>query len=158
MRHAKSSWDDTAISDFDRDLTPRGVADAQLIAKRNREMLSRVELVCSSPAVRARKTILLVSKVISYDSGKIVWEDDIYEASLSRLLRVVNRLPQHINRALLVGHNPGFTSLSNHFLHEPIDNLPTSGLVALSFSSNSWNSVSRSNLVFSSVDFPKNAN
>lgn len=158
MRHAKSSWDDTNQSDFYRDLKPRGISDAQLIAIRNKEALAKIELLCSSPAIRAKNTSLLVCKSIGFKSEEIQWIDDIYEASPHTLLNIVRKFHEKVNKAMIIGHNPGFTYVANYFLREPIDNLPTSGLVSLSFSTEKWSEISKNCLVFSSVDSPKNSN
>ncbi|TGS55576.1 histidine phosphatase family protein, partial [Mesorhizobium sp. M1D.F.Ca.ET.183.01.1.1] len=56
LRHAKSSWDDPKLDDFDRPLGPRGLKTAPLMG---REMARRgwlPELALVSPALRTRDT------------------------------------------------------------------------------------------------------
>ena len=60
LRHAKSSWRDLAIDDFDRPLNNRGLKDAPLMG----QMLSKkniiVDTVISSPAKRAIDTARII--------------------------------------------------------------------------------------------------
>ena len=53
VRHAKSSWESAALSDFDRPLNKRGQHDAPIMAKRIMEKGIRPDLLVSSPAMRA---------------------------------------------------------------------------------------------------------
>src|SRR5688572_33492950 len=56
VRHAKSSWDDFSIKDFNRPLNGRGKKDAPVMAKRLRDKDIKIDAFISSPAKRARKT------------------------------------------------------------------------------------------------------
>ena len=56
IRHAKSSWDNLQLSDFERPLNDRGKNDAPLMAKRVKERKIKIERFISSPAKRAKKT------------------------------------------------------------------------------------------------------
>ena len=56
IRHAKSSWDEPGISDFDRPLNERGKKDAPIMAKRVKEKAIELDHLISSPAKRAKKT------------------------------------------------------------------------------------------------------
>ena len=41
----------------------------------------------------------------------------------------------------MFGHNPGFTWAANQLANLDIDNIPTCGIVAMSFSVDSWSEV-----------------
>jgi phosphohistidine phosphatase len=110
LRHAKSSWDSPASRDADRPLAPRGERDAPRVGKALRDAAVDLDLVVSSPAVRARQTAELVLKAAKYD-GAVQFEDGIYEASVAGLMDVVRGLPDTAETAMLVGHNPGFEDL-----------------------------------------------
>ncbi|MBK9061174.1 MAG: histidine phosphatase family protein [Flavobacteriales bacterium] len=56
VRHAKSSWADPGMSDFDRPLNERGMHDAPMMAERFDGRLEPVDLLMSSPAKRALTT------------------------------------------------------------------------------------------------------
>jgi len=55
IRHAKSSWDQPGLSDFDRPLNERGKKDAPVMAKRVKEKGIELDHLVSSPAKRAKK-------------------------------------------------------------------------------------------------------
>ncbi len=126
LRHAKSDWDTSAASDFDRPLTKRGKHDAPKIgAWLYREGLVP-DYVVSSPAQRAQQTALKVCKALEIPKGQIVWDQAIYEGSLTELLQVLNRCPPAAATVLLVGHNPGLETLVQHLSGDDLD-LPDDG-------------------------------
>lgn len=55
-RHAKSSWKDMSLSDFERPLNARGKRDAPFMANLLKGKGIHPELILSSPAKRAKKT------------------------------------------------------------------------------------------------------
>ena len=52
LRHAKSSWDDFSLQDFDRPLTDRGIKDAGLMGKFFQTRNIKLDVVISSPSKR----------------------------------------------------------------------------------------------------------
>jgi phosphohistidine phosphatase len=156
MRHAKSSWDEAGVSDFERTLKPRGIKDAQFIAHRNKDYLAKLDMIFTSPANRAFQTTNLVCSAADIDRTIIRVVDELYETNSNAMLKFVKLLSPNLRRVMIVGHNPTSTDFVNKFLKEPIDNLPTSGLVTLSFDVENWAEINRNNLLFSSIDYPKN--
>ena len=67
LRHAKSSWDDPTLQDFDRPLNKRGIEAAALVGKFMRKREVRPDLVLSSPAKRAAQTVALVMESARLD-------------------------------------------------------------------------------------------
>jgi len=131
LRHAKSSWKDASLSDFERPLKRRGREAAQLVGERlAQEKLKNPVLICS-PAVRTRETAELVLK-----SSKLRveerWDQRIYEASLRDLLQVVSEIPDDKKVAILIGHNPGFEELLA-FLTGESRRMPTAALAKIMF-------------------------
>jgi phosphohistidine phosphatase len=131
LRHAKSSWKDASLSDFERPLKRRGREAAQLVGERlAQEKLKNPVLICS-PAVRTRETAELVLK-----SSKLRveerWDERIYEASLRDLRQVVTEIPDDKKVVILVGHNPGFEELLA-FLTGESRRMPTAALAKIEF-------------------------
>ena len=56
VRHAKSSWEEQGVSDFDRPLNNRGKRDAPEMAQRLKKRNIPIDHFISSPAKRAKKT------------------------------------------------------------------------------------------------------
>ncbi|WP_457598784.1 SixA phosphatase family protein, partial [Hydrogenimonas sp.] len=113
FRHAKSSWDDPSLSDFDRPLNERGRRDAPLMGEHLKAMGIHLDLIVASPAKRAKKTAKIIAEKLGYDIEKIIWQENIYEASPQTLLYIVCQLPEKAKRVMLVGHNPSLTLLAN---------------------------------------------
>lgn len=139
LRHAKSSWKDDSLRDFDRPLKRRGREAAeqigQLLAGEKLEDL----LVISSPAVRARETTKLV-----LESARLNLEprfdERIYEADVRTLLEVVTSIPDKAAVAMLVGHNPGFENLLTYLTTDD-RHMPTAALAKIEFEVGSWSEV-----------------
>jgi phosphohistidine phosphatase len=144
LRHAKSSWDAPAPRDFDRPLAPRGERDAPKIGKALRESGVAVELVVSSPAARARQTAELVTAAAKL-KAPLHFDDAIYEAGVSALLGVVRGLPEDVDTAMLVGHNPGFEDLLGTLVGDADGaarvRVPTAMLACVELESPRWRDV-----------------
>jgi phosphohistidine phosphatase len=155
LRHAKSSWSELGKSDFDRTLKPRGLSDARNVGKKYGEVIRKLDVVFSSPANRAIQTAITVCKSadVNLDTIKIV--ELFYQADFTEIFNFVREIPEEIKNTMIVGHNPTFTYFANLFLKEPIDNLPTSGLVQLTFNVEFWKDIDKENVVFTSLEFPK---
>ena len=143
FRHAKSSWDDPDLADFDRPLNHRGKEDAPKMGERLRKMGILPDLIVASPAKRAKKTAKIVAEKLGYDEERIVWDERIYEASPQTLLYLVCQLPVEAKKVMIVGHNPGLTMLANILGDVAIDNIPTAGVVGIAFDAKKWDEACR---------------
>src|SRR6185436_12945180 len=110
LRHAKSSWNDATLRDFDRPLKKRGREAAERIGERMAEERLSNPLVICSPAVRTRETaeIVLTSANLQVEPR---FDERIYEASLRELVQIVTEIPDDKDVAIMIGHNPGFEEL-----------------------------------------------
>ena len=106
LRHAKSSWDDPDLIDFDRPLSGRGLKAAPLVG---RELASQgwlPDLALVSPALRSRDTWRLVSAELPAKTpAKFV--QALYEASAADVLAKVRQANAATSSLLVLGHNPG---------------------------------------------------
>ncbi|MEC7550227.1 MAG: histidine phosphatase family protein, partial [Pseudomonadota bacterium] len=66
LRHAKSSWDDPELKDFERPLAERGLRDIPKMAARFRQRGDTVGCVITSPALRAKTTAKLMADQIGF--------------------------------------------------------------------------------------------
>ena len=136
LRHAKSSWDDPALEDFDRPLSERGVNDTKLIGKFARRNRVKPALLLSSPATRAKNTTELFSAAASLQNGT-AYDERIYEASARRLLQGISALDDTHQSVLLVGHNPGFEDLVERLTGEA-QKVPTASLTCINLNIDKW--------------------
>lgn len=155
LRHAKSSWKDASLADFDRPLNKRGKQDAPMMGQRLAGRGLAPDSIVSSPARRARHTARSVAEALDYPEDEIVFEAAIYEAGVADLLQVARHLDDSDDEVVLVGHNPGFTDLCNLLSGETIDNLPTCAAACIVFDLPSWGQIGpqTGELVF--FDYPK---
>lgn len=143
VRHAKSSWDDTGVSDFERTLNERGLRDAPMLAKILKEKKVKPDLIISSPANRAFSTSKLFAGILKYSPNKIATDQRIYDGGLRELSEVVEEIDDSKKTVLFFGHNPGITNFSNLLGDQQLPELPTCAVVGLDLNTNSWKEVER---------------
>ena len=136
LRHAKSSWKDTNVKDFDRSLNQRGLKAAPGIGRLMRKRKLEPKLVLSSPAERARQTTQLVIDAAGMKT-ELRYDERIYEATGARLFEIVAQIEDDADLALLVGHNPGLEELLEKLTGEA-RSLPTAALVCIGLEIEKW--------------------
>lgn len=136
IRHAKSDWKNTELSDFERPLNKRGLKDASFMAKKLIELNFNPGLIVCSTAQRTTSTAQLISKQTS-----ILFEDSIYEATLDNLTHLINFLPNEHEEIAIIGHNPSITNLFNYLADDFIDNMPTCSVVKIELEVDNWNEI-----------------
>lgn len=155
IRHAKSSWENTALSDFERPLNDRGERDAPVMGQRLKIRNVTPDLILSSPANRAFKTATIIAASIGYPAEKIKTDKNLYHAEDAELLRIVQQLDDAHQCVWLFGHNPGLTDFVNQLTTEFIDNIPTCGIVACSLAVTTWDEVDWKKGTVVYFDYPK---
>jgi phosphohistidine phosphatase len=142
LRHAKSSWDNPQLRDFDRPLNASGFRDAAEMATRLQSLLQGnsevLGLILTSPALRTCTTAEIIAAKLNLEPEQVQMEPQIYLASSGRLLQLVRRFDDSISAALLVAHNPALTDFANEMSNSLIEDIPTCGLVALQLPIMRW--------------------
>lgn len=110
LRHAKSSWKESELDDHDRPLNKRGKRDAPRMGRLLREEDLIPDLIVSSSARRCRKTADHVIQASGY-RGEARITGELYEAGGDRLREFLAETADHVQRLLLVAHNPGMEEL-----------------------------------------------
>ena len=140
LRHAKSSWDQSELADFDRALNHRGLVAAPFMG----ELIARKEylpdLIISSPAKRARQTAVIV-KESSGANAELKFDERIYEASPQALRQIVSELEEETNSVMLVGHNPGIEGFIR-FLTGSQEPMPTAAFASITLNIDKWSDLS----------------
>ncbi|MCW8803191.1 MAG: histidine phosphatase family protein [Ignavibacteriaceae bacterium] len=153
-RHAKSSWTNPRLTDFDRPLNNRGKRDAPFMGKVLKDKKVKIGLIISSPAKRTKKTAIAIAEKLSYSEKKIMFNEDLYEASSNTLIKVIKKVDEKYDSVMIFAHNPGLTLLNNHISKNYIDNIPTCGIVALQLN-NKWSEVDKNTCKFLFFEYPK---
>lgn len=110
LRHAKSSWADDNLADFDRPLNKRGLEIMPFVGEKIFDNGFQIDLILSSPAKRAKQTAILIKETAQMKAD-ICYDERIYEASPHRLLEVIAAAEEDKESIMLVGHNPGLEGL-----------------------------------------------
>ncbi|MEW6474707.1 MAG: histidine phosphatase family protein [Actinomycetota bacterium] len=140
LRHAKSSWNNAHLADFDRPLAPRGQRAAEAMAEHVAALEAPPALVLCSTARRARDTLEPLRDRLP-PSTDVRLEDDLYGADAPDLLARLRQVPDDIPSVMIVGHNPGLEDLVRGLGRDGDTGLiarvhakfPTAALATLSF-------------------------
>ena len=140
LRHGKSSWQRPFINDIDRPLNRRGHCASKKIAKYIYELGFLPDFILCSPARRTRETLGHVTPAFAHEY-RILLEPKLYSGGAIELLDCLLSIGDGCNSAMLIGHNPGISELSNLILNTgPRDQVhsikrkfPTGGLAVFNF-------------------------
>ncbi len=141
IRHAKSSWA-FELSDHDRPLGRRGRKDVFKMGNQLLERESPPERLISSTASRAFYTALFLCDQMKIDEGRISLTKELFHAGTNEIIDVIRKAPECKTLAVF-GHNPGFTSTANALANISIANIPTCGIVGISFNISYWSEVEK---------------
>ena len=155
VRHAKSSWENKSISDFERVLNDRGKRDAPFMAGVLKKKGIKIDLILSSPAKRALITAKIFAKELGIPEKEIMADKNIYEASRKELLKLLIETDNSINNLMLFGHNPGLTYLSNYLCDFETDNIPTCGIISMQMDFDSWKYLGNKSCNLKFFEYPK---
>ena len=137
-RHAKSSWDDYSIRDFDRPLNKRGLRDAPFMGKLIAGMGETPEIIVTSPANRAVTTSRFFAEAFGLPPATVIELKPLYSAPPETILGVISELDDEIDRAMIVGHNPAMTQVADKLAPGSITHMPTCSVAAIEIPVESW--------------------
>ncbi|SDF82408.1 phosphohistidine phosphatase [Limimonas halophila] len=148
LRHAKSAWDDPALTDHERPLAPRGEDAAPRVGRTLRDMGAAPDRVLCSSARRARQTWALIAPELDHDAPVEV-RDDLYDADATDLLDAIHAVPAAVEQLIVVGHNPSMERLAEALagdgnaaaLQELHAKYPTGAVAELRFDLESWDGI-----------------
>jgi phosphohistidine phosphatase len=150
FRHAKSSWVDPGLKDFERPLNERGEQAAPRMGAFMVRHGVAPELILCSPAVRTRQTLDLVLPHLA-GSPRVIYEDALYLAGAPALLKRIRKVGARVRHAMLVGHDPGLHILAQELagsgsrddLEALSAKFPTAALAVIAFDETTWSKVKR---------------
>ena len=148
LRHAKSSWDNAGIDDFDRPLNARGIEAAPRMGAELARLGLAPGLILCSPAKRTRETLSFIRPHLA-GKAAIDFNNDLYLAGAADLLRLIRDNQSTAQTVLLIGHNPGLHALavglagrgSASDLTRLEERFPTAALAVFSFQQTSWHDI-----------------
>jgi phosphohistidine phosphatase len=156
VRHAKSSWQTAAQSDFERPLNDRGHRDAPVMAKRLKQLMPDVDAFVSSPAKRALTTAGYFAAAWKISEKQIIQVPSLYHAPPAVFTEVIRELDDALTCVALFAHNPGITEFINELTQVRVDNMPTCAIFAVEIAADSWKQLETAEKKFLFFDYPKN--
>ncbi len=156
VRHAKSSWKNADLSDFDRPLNDRGKGDLVTMGERLKEYGYLPDIILSSSARRASDTAIGMGQAIDYAKDKIEFTEELYMANEYDFYQLLHNSSDENETIMIVSHNPGITFFINHVSDAFIDNIPTLGVGIVEFDIAQWKDVAAGSGKLIKFDYPKN--
>ncbi|MQP52320.1 MULTISPECIES: histidine phosphatase family protein [unclassified Flavobacterium] len=142
IRHSKSSWD-VPVQDINRSISARGVKDAHLIASKSVALVPNSYIVWCSKAKRTTETAYIFSEYLSIPIETIYFSEDLYTFDEKKLHEIIKKCKNEHDNLILFGHNEAITNFVNKFGDLNIENVPTSGLVAMQFNTEDWQNIGK---------------
>lgn len=146
LRHAKSSWHDPGLNDFERPLNPRGLRNAPIVGSYMAQKDYMPEVIFCSSARRTLETLSLIKPFIGLTTATHV-EDGLYLASAPVLIGTAQDIEDSFSSALLIAHNPGLEDCLLLLAHAarskvPVPNaVPTAALGVFRFEADRWSGI-----------------
>jgi phosphohistidine phosphatase len=148
FRHAKSSWTDPSLDDFDRPLAPRGIRAATTMGAYMKTERSVPEFVLCSTARRAKETWDLLSAEWP-DAVAVAFDEALYLTTPAGILRRLETVSDSVGRVMVIGHNPGLHQLAVRLTFGGDDDaiarlgshFPTAALAMIDLDGGAWREV-----------------
>tara|TARA_Y100000741_G_scaffold292148_1_gene232357 strand:- start:1720 stop:2214 length:495 start_codon:yes stop_codon:yes gene_type:complete len=157
LRHAKSSWDNSNLSDFERPLADRGISDAKKMSKFLKDMNIKIDKVLCSNAIRAKETFDLTADGFNFEIDKATYLDKLYFGDTTTIIQDLKELDESLNNILIVGHNPTLHYLVEILTNESINRFTTCNLATISHDGE-WVSLNSQQCSLKSLIRPKELN
>jgi phosphohistidine phosphatase len=148
-------------SDSDRKLSTIGYREAEQVAEFIHKNNLNIDLIKSSDSIRTRQT---VSKLLeSYSQKpKTIFTRDLYNVSGYEILDLIKSTESSINNLMVVGHNPGITSIldlinpqgSSEDILKSRNYEVTCKLVIIACNISDWSELDITSCKFQSVFYP----
>jgi phosphohistidine phosphatase len=146
LRHAKSSWAESGLTDIERPLAPRGKSAARSMGGYLRSHRFKPALVLCSPARRTRDTWELVLEELK-EKPVFEIEQDLYDfGDGTRLLQCLRKRNDAAKSIMIVGHNPALEELAQRLIASGDEKLrsrlekkyPTGALAVIELPGGAW--------------------
>jgi len=153
IRHAKSSWEDITLDDFERPLNKRGEKDAPMMGKLLNKKNITADIIISSPSKRTKQTVKLITQQLQ-STLKIIYNDNLYETTVDVLEKVIKNIDNRYESVYLFGHNPSLNSFVEKYINMD-ENIPTCGVVGIEFDCDIWKKLEPKGATKLFFEYPK---
>lgn len=143
VRHARADPKSPKLTDFERPLDRRGIAEIATMSERLLSQELIPDVIWTSPAVRAVQTAESIVRTLGISMRRLHREDRLYLAPSAEILAVVHALGPQAAHAMIVAHNPGLTELARLLAPQAIlGELDTASVTTMVFEAASWGRIS----------------
>jgi phosphohistidine phosphatase len=140
-RHAEAVDRSLSNSDRNRELTGKGLTQSYQVGHFLTTNLYTIDAIFASSATRAAQTASLAADAMKFPSQRIVFDDELYDASARTFFQFVSAIDDSFDCALCVGHNPTVSYLTEYLTKEAIGDMSTASLALISFDIRTWKDV-----------------
>ena len=141
-RHAKTEGIRFDITDFERNLTNRGINDSTLVASYLLEKGIETDMIISSPANRAITTARLYANRFKIQLNQIIQIDQLYDGfSTQEFLEMLQTKASQKDKVWVFGHNPDIASWASKLVDEGYLHVPTGTSIGIEFDVENWNDI-----------------
>ncbi len=156
IRHAKSSWSNPGLSDFERPLNNRGANDAPKMAHwlSSHFKIASPALI-SSPAVRALSTAKCFAAELNIPYDQIQQNEMLYYGTAQDYILCLVNLKEDFQTTLVIGHNPMLDNIYTDLNAQTESHMPTCSILACTVTSGIWSDLKTKDIIITSFMAPK---
>ena len=140
LRHAKSDWDADYVGDHQRPLAERGKKGSVKVGRFLARTEQVPELVLCSTALRTRETLERAMDAGEWTDVDVKYDNAIYHAGLDQMLSCLRTIPDHVNIAMIVGHEPTTSLLAGQLVGGASISFPTASIGRIDLNIEHWKS------------------
>ena len=142
MRHGSAENDIRGILDKDRNLTEDGIREVLLKGIWLNTNNFVLDFILSSDAARTKQTTNLIAEKCNLEESKIEFSNDLYNASLGKMIDQLAMLNNKYDTIMLVAHNPGVSYLSEYLTGNYVSFEPST-LQIIELKITDWNFITK---------------
>ncbi len=158
-RHAKAVDPSDEVTDSERSLKAKGIADAHKAAKKLHVFNIEPDFIISSPAFRAIETAIIFADELNFSKKKIRLSESLYfDYTTNDFVEMIQKQDDKYETILICAHNPKISDIISNFTNEFHDQLPTSGVAVIDFGVKKWKKINVREGKLSLYIFPEKEN
>ncbi len=155
VRHAKSSWENPGLRDFDRPLNQRGHRDAPRMAEYIAQKVPHIDRILTSSAVRTRQTAEYFARAYGLSEMHVIPLDALYYSDVEQYEAQMRMCNDDWQTVMLIGHNPIITHIANEIQPGLTAKVPTCGVLWGTVDIDHWRDFDFSKVVLQEYVYPK---
>jgi phosphohistidine phosphatase len=136
LRHGEAEPGIGHLGDLRRPLTEKGINYIKSLSGDLKSRKVEVDRILVSPSLRTSQTAAIISEYIPHKEIQI--HDEIYDAEVSDLVRILQKIEPYIGSILLIGHNPALSTLVSKITGVEHINMPPGMLAIVEIVVNDW--------------------